>query len=249
MPLPYKVKDLETVPESARELYEKKGDEFVLQVEGVEAAESVGELRRALERVRGERDTFKRRADSVKDEDLTELEALRKEKLERDENKLKDAGRWEDLRARLQQEHATAMEGLQAQIDSRNRVIETLTVTNELRAALDAAGIQPEYREAAEALLEKRQPKVVWDGETPKGVFPDEVHGDQPIAGYVESWAKGDDAKKFLPVPTKPGGGAPGTEGKGGAPGGKNWAEMTPDEKVAYTGEKYGAGAETGATA
>ncbi len=138
MPLPYKVKDLETVPESARELYEKKGDEFVLQVEGVEAAE---------------------------------------------------------------------------------------------------------------ALLEKRQPKVVWDGETPKGVFPDEVHGDQPIAGYVESWAKGDDAKKFLPVPTKPGGGAPGTEGKGGAPGGKNWAEMTPDEKVAYTGEKYGAGAETGATA
>ncbi len=88
MPLPYKVKDLEAVPESARELYEKKGDEFVLQVEGVEGAESVGELRRALERVRVERDTFKRRAGSVKDEDLTELETLRQEKLERDENKL-----------------------------------------------------------------------------------------------------------------------------------------------------------------
>ncbi len=50
MALPYKVKDISTVPEAARDLYEKKGEEYVLKVEGELTISE--RLRRAEERTK-----------------------------------------------------------------------------------------------------------------------------------------------------------------------------------------------------
>lgn len=239
--LPYKVSDISTVPEAARALYEQQGDEYVLQVDGVEPQESIGELKRALERTREENRKLKGQSGRVSDDDLKELEDLRKERAKREEEKAKLEGRWEDLRSKLLQEKDAAVKAVQDQLSARDRVIEQLTVTNELRSAISKAGFQPEYAEAVEALLGKRGPKVVWDGETPKGVIPDELHGDQAISDFVAKFAKSDAAKPYLPNPQKSGGGAPGTEGKGGGSdlSGKKYGEMTPDEKIAFTQQKY----------
>lgn len=245
MALPYKVDNLEKVPEAARSLYEKKGDVFVMGVEGVDDAPEVAALKSAFERTKAERDSLREKAGKVKDEDLVELDNLRKEKREQADKRAKEEGNWTELRARLEKEHQDALSPVVADRDRMAKVVESLTVTNALQAAIAAAGIKDEYRDAAEALLSKRGPKVIWEDGKPKGVFPDELHGDQPIADFVTKWAKSDAAKPFLPVKTKPGGGASGTEGDPGKASefaGKKWSELTPEQKVALTEEKYGAG-------
>lgn len=245
MALPYKVRDLEKVPEALRDQYEKQGEEYVLSVEGegLETEESVAGLRSTLEKLKRDLRQAKEAAGRVSDDDLTELEQLREAKRKADEERAKNEGRWEDLRAQLQKEHQAALDAVTAQLQSRERVIEKLTVTNELQSALAKHGIKDEYRDAAEALLARRGPQVEWDGENPKGVFPDEVHGPQPIGEFVEKWAKSDAAKPFLPVQTKPGGGAGGQEGAGGkSHAGKKYSEMTMEEKSEYLGGKYAEG-------
>jgi hypothetical protein len=246
MPLKYRVKSLDDVPESARELYSEDGDGFVLGVEGVEAEEEVGKLKRAHERTKQELAKLREQAGRVSDADLDELQRLRAEAREREERKAKEEGRWDELRGKLQEEHKKGLDVLETKLKSRDEVIQHLTVTNELRSALTESGVRPEYVRAAELLLKERGPTVDWqDGQMPKGVFPDEVHGNRPIAEVVKEWAKSDDADAFMPRETKSGGGAGGDRGKGGQKSyeGKKFSEMTPDEQVAFTEEKYGAGA------
>ncbi len=245
MALPYKVANLDGVPEAQRPLYEKKGDSFVLAVDGVRGVDEIGELERAFERQKEKNRQLQEKA--LGEDDRKEYQRLKDEQKLRDENKLKEEGKWSDLRTQLDKEHDEKLNAVRADLGKRDAVIERLTVTNEVNAAIAAAGIKDEYRPAVAAMLMQQRPKVVYDGENPKGVFPDELHGDQPIASYVEKWAKSDQAKAFLPPQTKNGGGAPGTDGK---PTGaeadlltKPWSELSQDEKVARTEAKYGAGA------
>jgi hypothetical protein len=239
MALPYRVDSLDDVPEAARPLYEEKDGAFVLPVTGVETPDDVAGLKSALAKLKRNLAESEKKAGRVSDDDVAELQQLRSEAREREEKQAKEEGRWEDLRTKLLTEEAGKRKPLEDKLSQYEQVIERLTVTNELRTALSEAGFDPGYHEAVEALLERRGPKVIWDGEMPKGVFPDEVHGDQPIMDYVSAFAKTKDAEKYLPPKVASGGGATGADSKG-VDTTKPWGEMTPDEKVAYTEAKYG---------
>lgn len=245
MPLPYKVESLDDVPEAARELYEERDGAFVLPVEGVKTEEDVGALERALERVKEERNKLRSKAERFSEDDAEELARLRDLEAKREEEKAKAEGRWEDLRTKLQKKHEESLNELQATLKARESVIENLTVTNELRSRL-AKSVDPGYLDAAEALLLRNGPKVVWQDGKPVGVFPNEVEGDVPIGAFVDDWLASDDAKRFLPPANGAGGGADGRRASGDRPSweGKKFTEMTTAEQVEYTEHKYGGGAE-----
>lgn len=241
MELPYKVESLDDVPEAARELYQERGGAYVLPVAGVEPDEDVAKLRNAYESVKKQRDELRGRASRVSDDDLEELEALRAEKAKREEEKAKAEGKWEELRAKLQEKHQADLSERENKLKTYERVIEELTVTNELRAHLGKAGVT-DYLDAAEALLMRRGPKVKWEDGKPVGVFPNEVEGDQPISDFIGEWVKSDDAKRFLPPANGAGGGATGGRGRGSdAPSwqGKKYADMSVEEKSAYLEANY----------
>lgn len=241
MELPYKVESLDDVPEAAREFYQESDGGFVLPVAGVKAEDEVGALERAYERLKKQRDELKGKASQMSKEDLEELEALRAERAKREEEKAKAEGKWEELRGKLAEKHQKELEELRQGLQSRESVIEELTVTNELRAHLNKAGVT-DYLDAAEALLMRRGPQVKWQDGKPVGVFPNEVEGDKPIADFVAEWSKTDDAKRFLPPANGAGGGGGGGRPRGDKPSweGKKYADMTMDEKAAYTEATYG---------
>lgn len=246
MGLPYKVDDLESVPEEARELYEPEDSGgFRLPVDGVKA--DTGELDRAYEKTKQERDQLKRRLSKLEEramspEEIEELEALREEKRKREEEAAKAEGRWEDLRERLEEEHSQRLQGLKEELSSRDQVIENLTVTSELRDAIVSAGVKSEYVDAVEAMLSRKGPKVKWDDGTPKGVFPDELHGDVPISEFVASWAESDQAEPYMPPSNAGGGGGTGQDDGRGSKitTDKPYDEMTQAEKAEYLEKKYG---------
>jgi hypothetical protein len=157
MALPRKTKNLDSVPEAHRSLYEKQGDEYVLNLDGDDPGEDVGALKRALERERENARKLKDKFGNLKDDDLTEFQRLRSEEQQRKEGKLKEEGKWDELRAQLKAEHDTELAALRKQLASRDGLIQELTVVNELRGAL--ANVLPEYREAVEAVLMKKGPR------------------------------------------------------------------------------------------
>lgn len=248
MELPYTVESLDDAPESAREFYVEDGDAFRLPVTGVESDEEVSGLKSALAKLKRDLRAAKDRVGQIDDDTLEELEQLRSEKAAREEKKAKEEGRFDELRAKLTEKHESEMVELKAQLEKRDGVIEALTVKNELRSAIADAGVDPRYYQAAEAVLRECGPKVEWNGDgLPHGVFPDEVEGDQPIAEYVKAWAKSDAASIYMPPETGAGGGATGGAGGGGKKAsweGKKYADMTTDEKMAYTEATYGGDAE-----
>lgn len=232
MALKFRVKTLDEVPEASRSLYKKDGDSFTLEVEGARGEDAFEDLKGKLDKAYGERDQYKGRAEKVKDEDLTDLARLRQEEQDRKNKKLKDEGKWEELRGTLQQEHQKEIDALKSQLGERDKAIEDLTIGLGLETGL--AGILPEYKAAARALLKERQPKVTWKDGKPIAVMPDPVHGDKPLTDYVGGWLKTDEAKAFIAPVTKPGGGAGGAGGKSGQAKsyeGKKYGEMTMDEK------------------
>ena len=243
MPLPYKVETLDDVPESARELYVEDGESYKLDVSGVESEDDVSGLKSALEKTKRKLKALESKASRMTDDDIEELEALRQQRAELEEKKAKEEGRFDELRTKLQEKHAKELDALRQTLTGRESVIERLTVQNELRAAIAEAGFLPEYHRAVEALLRERGPKVDWDGEMPRGVFPDDVEGDQPIGQYVKKFAASDDASPFMPPETgKGGGGRGGSAGGGGkrkSYEGKKYAEMSAAEKQEYLTDKY----------
>ena len=251
MPLPFKVESLDKIPEAQRSLY-TEGDDgtFTLDVDGVE---DVSGLKSALAKVKRELADAKKNAGKLSDDDVTELEQLRADKAAADEAKAREAGKFDELRTKLQEKHDKELAGLRTQIERRDGVIKKLTVTNEVRSAIAAAGVLDEYRPAVEALLMQQSPDVLWeDGKDPVGVFRDEVEGDRPIGAFVTAWAKSDAASPYMPPENGGGGGAGGGKPpKGGRPSweGKKYSEMTPDEKVAYTTQKHAEGAYQPSTA
>jgi hypothetical protein len=227
MTLPYRTESLDAVPEAVRELYEEQDGVFVLPVDGAVPKDQVSNLESALDRLKEEKSKIKQ----MNDKDLKELTELREARRKAEEEKAKEEGRWDELRAKLQQEHEQETTKLQ-------KAVADLTVTSELQRAISEAGVKPEYYDAVEALMLRKGPKVEWSDGTPKGVFRDEVHGPKPIAEFVAEWAKSDDAARFMPPETGSGGGGTGERGRS-VTSSKPYAEMSMDEKAAYLAKNY----------
>jgi hypothetical protein len=229
--LPYRVEDLASVPETVRGLYRESDGGFVLPVTGVKPESEIEGLVSTLEKLKRERKDLKERADRVSDDDVQELERLRGEIRAREEKAAAEAGKLDEIREKWKAE-------TQTEIEKRDQMIHTLAVTSQLQSAISAAGVADAYREDALRALRELSPAVKMVEGNPVGVFKDDVHGDKPIAEFVAEWAKTDAARKYMPPP-KGGGGASGQDGKP-VDSSKKWADMSPEEKIAYTSAKYG---------
>lgn len=230
MALKARVDSLEGVPEEAHDFYTQDGDGYRLDVEGVEFKEDVQGLKSALEKERDARKALEGKL--PKDFDPDEYKTLKQQAKEREKREAEERGEWEKLREQLKQEHQETVEELKQEMRKREAAISNLTVDRELTEAISRVGVRDEYRPAVKALLERLGPTVEQNGDGYRGVIPDEVHGNKPIAEYVEEWAESEEAEPFLAATNATGGGA-----SGRSPGGavtKPLSEMSEEEKMDF---------------
>lgn len=223
------VDTLDAVPENFRDAYVERDGKFLLDTEW----EDTSGLKNALEAERKSAKEAKAALKRYDGLDPEEYQRLKEAADAADQAKLQNEGKWEEMKDRLSKAHAKELEKYTGEVSKRDRVIEQLTVENELNAAIEKAGVLPEHRKAVRALLRvEANPSVSWEGDTPKGQM-----GDVAIAEYVESWAKSDEAAYYVKSDAGSGSGAKG--GGGGGAGRKPFKEMTESDKIAFI-EKHG---------
>lgn len=208
---------LDGLDEALQPLYTKGEDgRFYLDAEGVDDLPSV----RGLKSKRDELLEAQRKLrEQLKAFDGLDPEAARKalEELEnREADKLRDKGAFDELRAKIEKRHADELAKVRAEVEKRDGFIHRLLIENAISDAIEKANVLPQYREAVKALLRQRGPKVVQDGDDYRAIFETDM-GEAAISTYVEAWARSDEAAPFLPPSGKGGGGAdPNGGGRGG---------------------------------
>lgn len=223
------VDSLDAVPEPFREAYVEQDGKFLLDTEW----EDTSGLKNALEAERKaarEAKAALKRYDGLDPEEYARL----KEAADAAEaTKLQTEGKWEEMKDRLTKSFEKEKGALTGEISKRDRVIEQLTVENELNAAIEKAGVLPEHRRTVRNHLRvEGKPTVAWEGDVPKGQM-----GDVAIAEYVESWAKSEEAAHYIKSDAGSGSGARG--GGGGGGGRKPFRDMSEDDKIDFI-EKHG---------
>lgn len=224
------VDSLEAVPEPFREAYVEQDGKFMLDTEW----EDTSGLKNALEAERKAAKEAKAALKRYDGLDPEEYQRLKEAAEAAETSKLQNEGKWEEMKERLSKAHQKELEKYTGEVSKRDRVIEQLTVENELNAAIEKAGVLPEHRKAVRALLRvEAKPTVTWEGDNPKGQM-----GDVAIAEYVESWAKTDEAAHYIKSDAGSGSGAHGG-GSGGGAGRKPFKEMNEADKIAFI-DKHG---------
>lgn len=131
MPLKATVESLDAVDEQYRELYAEKDGVFRLDVEGVEFADDVKGLKTALERERTARRDAEKRAKSVPDDfDPDKWKSLTDAQRTAEEEKAKQAGKWEDWKKQLQEQHAKDLESLNEKLSAKDKRLNSLLITS-----------------------------------------------------------------------------------------------------------------------
>ena len=228
------LESLDEVPEGFRELYVEADGKYRLDADGVDALVDTSGLKSALAAERTAAKNAKAalaKYDGVDPEKYAELKAAAEAA---EAQKLQTEGKWEEMKDRLTKAHEKVLGERDTEIQKRDRVIENLTVENELNAAIERAGVLPEHRKAVRALLRvEAKPSVQWENDVPHGVM-----GDVAIAEYVESWAKTDEAAYYLPS-SGAGGSGPKNGSGGGGGGRKPYKEMSETDKMDFI-DKHG---------
>lgn len=119
------------------------------------------------------------------------------------------------LKERLQAQYQAEISKKDEVLKKKESAIRKLVIDNALSAAIEKAGVKPEYRSAVKAMMRERQLNVTEDGDDYIGVFQTDL-GDVPIGEYVNTWSQSDEAAHYLPADRKSGSGAPsGSNGSG----------------------------------
>lgn len=229
--------DFEAADESVQSHYSAAADgRYYLEADGVDELPTVRGLAATLKKYRDvapdanvlrkriEEATAIREAvgdlslDEVKEAlaRLKELEDAAQNPQTKDKDAQAEIQRVKDALEKQRQKDRAASEGLiaekEAEIARLMRHVESKEIDLAIEAGLGKVGVMPEMKDAVRALLKERGPKVVWDGDAPKGVFATDLD-DVPILTYIEAWGRSDEAKPFLPAS-----GNEGTGSKNGAP-------------------------------
>lgn len=170
---------------------------------------------------------------SKRDELLAEVKSLKGTKTQLseaeqklaaiEEEKLRKAGEWEKLEADLRAK-ATAKEAeYQAQLEAKQKNLESLLIDNGLKEQLIKANVKKEFIPAVEALLRGKVSLADLDG-TLSAV----VDGKR-LNDFIGEWAKSDEGKAFVLAPENSGGGA---SGGTRSVDNKKFDEMTDAERI-----------------
>lgn len=237
------VDSLDGVEDAIQGLYTEAEDgKYYLSVDGVDALPQVRGLVTTLRRfkeVAPDASRLKSKLDRLSElegyadlglsadevrEALDELEALKaggagSEKLE--ELKATLEQQWQRKLDAQKRANEKAIESLTAERDQYRTALERREIDGGFDAALAKCGgtgtLPGELRDAAKALLmRKYQPKVVWDGDEPKGIVETDL-GEVDIETFVETWSRTDSAAPFMPASGNKGSGAGGGKGGGSA--------------------------------
>lgn len=176
-----------------------------LQAELAKRDESIKALERKNAEILEEKKAAAKKADDLETR-LGALEKVAKDAKDAAEAEAaKKAGDWDKREAQLKAAHAEEMKKLQGDLEKANAATQKLVIENGLTAALDEAGVKPEFKPAVLAMLKTRGSKVEIDA---NGDFVGKL-GDKPLADAVKEWAGSDEGKHFVALEST-GTGAPG---------------------------------------
>lgn len=236
------VTDLGEVDEAYHGLYEQKGDQFVLQIEGIDNHPAVVALRNGHSNSKRERDEARRENAELK----KKLEAVpddfdpeRYAQLVADAEARENDPDGKDVRAQIETATKAVKDQMQAKLDRQQRDFEVKlaekdaelakrdgeirrrVATDGLRASLAAAGVKKGLIDGAVAMFD-RDVEVVLEDDQYVARMRSDLGGD-PVETYVSNWAQSDAAKEWIAPPTgadekgnqlRPGGGTDNPFGK-----------------------------------
>lgn len=242
------VESLEQVEEQYRGLYEERDGVFRLSVEGVEFEDDVKGLRSALEKERkARRDAEKRLGSLPADFDPEKWAELTEAQKRAEEDKAKQAGKWDDWKKQLQEQHAKELRERDEKLGTLQSRLNNLLVTSV--AAQEIAKLEGSTKLLMPHI--ERMTKVVdVDGE-PVARVVDE-HGQErlgksgepmTIAELVSEMRESDDFAAAFKGSGASGGGAAGRSAAGGSGRGRvrTKADLNDWEKKAAFIEEHGA--------
>lgn len=213
--------------------YKQDGDNYVIQVDGLENHPQVRGVVTANNENKKKRDTLKAKVDELEgkikefpdDFDAEEWNKLKlvaaevgnePDKFKKIEERLAAAKKAADDKiAAMQKKHADELAERDARITELDAYIERTERDVGLTKALTVAGVKPELFDGAHAMMSPKI-KVLRDEESGKrrAVF-ETAMGEQSIDDYVADWAQSDAGKPYI-APS----GGPGAKGNNGSTGG-----------------------------
>lgn len=216
MSLKYKVANIAEVPEALREMYEKVGEEYILQVDGAADKGKLDEFRNNNIELLKKLETYKG-IDPKKFIELTELERQKNEK------ELIEAGKVEEVIATrvktLKESHDQTLAQINGQLTTANSQLELLLIDNAVKSAALSQGVLPVAIE--DVVLRAKSAFKIHEGKPlVRDAKGEVVYGDDGVTPLsVEGWTKG--LKKQAPhlFAGFNGSGASGSGGVNGAGG------------------------------
>lgn len=200
--------DLDSVDVALHDHYTEKDGKFVLQIEGVKDHPDTQALRRALERVRTEKQELiaaheadKARLEGLPDDfDAAAYEALKAQAEGKDPPKTDD--QVVKVREQLERKHADAIAKKDGEITKLRGAIEKATIDDGLSRAMDEANIDPKHKKKLAPYLRSLGKIKLLDDD---GEFSAEVETDMgpvSLSKFVSDWAGSDDGKEYVGKPT-----------------------------------------------
>jgi hypothetical protein len=243
MTLPFEptVDSLDAVPEDARVFYRKDATSGKFNLI---TAESVTKLESSLGSVRTELTTAKERAKAVEaweklGKKPEEIEELLENQRKADEQKIKDAGEWDKLKAQIDENHGKVVKEKDGRIKTLQSALERRLIDSE------AIGAIAELKGSPTLLLPHVRNRVKVeekdgdfhvtvldaDGKTPK---LNDKNEPMSIKELVASMREDEQFGRAFEGSGHSGGGGSGGKGGSGTPSGMKKSEMSAKEKAAF---------------
>lgn len=182
---------------------------FEEDIAGLELPDEVKQtlIEKANERASGlvaKKDELLAKLNEKKDDNTAtqaELEQLRQLKQTYDQEKAESQGKYQEALELAETRFKTEAEKLQAQLAEYQQREEQYLINDGLSRALDSVQVDPELKQAAEALLKSQA--TISEGKA--------MIGEVSLSDYVNEWAQ-TDGKRFVLAPNNSGGNATGSQ-------------------------------------
>lgn len=236
---PQTVADINAVPEPARPLYVKQQD-------GTYKYDDISSLRSALDHERNNRRGIQEQLEAAKPflslgKTPEEIKALLDAQAAAEENKLKEAGDFEALKAQMEQNHSSQIQTYETKVGNLREQIETMMVSDQAQQVLAHADIQgnpvllmPIIRDRVE-VKEKDDGTFVLVVKNGQGQ-PMLNANNEPatLMDLAKELRKDSNYAAAFKGVNQSGGGAPNGSGPGGSPNGLSRSKMSVREKTAF---------------
>ena len=219
------LESMDELPDALKEFYKEDGDNFVLDIDGIDSHPKVRGVitansanKQTRDKLRVELEDFKKKYSWLpEDFDADAMESLKQaaegkggQPTEEQISELRSK-----IAEKLEKKYQPEIASRDEKLGKLNGAIQRMTIDEGLAKAADAAHIDPDFKDAAIALiLRSAKISVEEDGEAYKAQIETDM-GPVSIGEYVRDWVGTDQGKKFLAKSTGPD--TKGSRGGGGS--------------------------------